>query len=149
MPRLAANHSNLGYALCRAGNRTNAEQELRQAIQLDGKSLKAHFLLGVILLDQGTEEARDHLLLAQNDASQARLALAVYYNRLGQEAAAREALKAYLELHASVDSTDAARWVAHAAALSKPSSAFGFPPRENPRQFVDMKPTSRDQIESR
>jgi tetratricopeptide (TPR) repeat protein len=105
LPRLAANHSNLGYALCRIGDKTNGEQELRAAIKLDGNVPKAHFLLGILLLDRGTEEARNHLLLAQNDVSRARLALAVFYARRGESGAAQEELVRYLQLDNSVDST--------------------------------------------
>jgi Flp pilus assembly protein TadD len=129
MPRLAANHSNLGYALCRIGDTTQGEQELREAIQLDSNVPKAHFLLGVLLLDRDTEEARGHLLLARNDVSRARLALAVYDVRHGESGAAHDELQGYLQLDHSVDSTVAEQWIAHAAALPKPSSAFGFPPK--------------------
>jgi Flp pilus assembly protein TadD len=129
MPRLAANHSNLGYALCRIGDTESGEQELREAIKLGSNVPKAHFLLGVLLLDRDTEEARDHLLLARNDVSRARLALAVYDARQGESGAAHAELQGYLQLDDSVDSTVAEQWIAHAAALPKPSSAFGFPPK--------------------
>jgi Flp pilus assembly protein TadD len=128
MPHLAANHSNLGYALCRIGDTTDGARELREAIRLDSNVPKAHFLLGVLLLDRDTEEARGHLLLARNDVSRARLALAVYYARHGESGAANEELLGYLQLD-SVDSTVAEQWIAHAAALPQPSSAFGFPPK--------------------
>jgi tetratricopeptide (TPR) repeat protein len=127
MPYLAANHSNLGYALCRSGSRAAGEQELREAIKLDRNAVKTHFLLGVILLDRGTVEARDHLLLVHNGLGRARLALAVYYAGHGENAAAQEELQAYLRLDDSVDSTEAENWVARTAALLKPASAFGFP----------------------
>jgi tetratricopeptide (TPR) repeat protein len=127
LPSLAANHSNLGYALCRIGSRASGENELRQALKMDGSAAKTHFVLGVILLDKLTSEAREHLLLA-NEISRAHLALAVYYTRRGETDSAQEEMQRYLQASGPVAAYDVPRWVASAAALATPASAFGFPP---------------------
>jgi Flp pilus assembly protein TadD len=127
LPSLAANHSNLGYALCRVGDRTEGENQLREALKLDGSNAKTHFLLGVILLDKFTSEAREHLLLAVNEVSRARLALAVYYAHRGETALAQEDMERYIQATHPAASSGLPAWLARAAALETPSSAFGFP----------------------
>lgn len=126
-PSLAANYSNLGYALCRIGDTENAERQVREAIRLDRKLWKSHFLLGLILLNRGTSEARDELLLAQNELSAARLALAVYHERFGETDEAERQIQAFLRMSPSADPGGTEIWVATAAALQQPASAFGFP----------------------
>jgi Flp pilus assembly protein TadD len=126
LPSLAVNHSNLGYVLCQIGNRQAGDKELREALVMDGKSSKAHFVLGVVLLDGSTSEARDHLLLAKNEVTMARLVLAVYYARVGEGVVAQEALASYLQANPQIDSAGASLWVANIAGLLHPSSAFGF-----------------------
>jgi len=127
LPSLAANHSNLGYALCRVGDRTAGENELREALKIDGTTAKTHFVLGVILLDKLTTEARGHLLLAANEVSRAHLALAVYYARLGEAASAQDEMQRYIQTTRPVAPYEVPNWVARAAALATPSFAFGFP----------------------
>jgi len=127
LPSLAANHANLGYALCLVGDRIDGESELRQALKIDGTTAKTHFVLGVILLDKLTSEAREHLLLAVNEVSRARLALAVYYSRHGETASAQEEMQRYIQAVGPVDASELAKWVARAGALATPSFAFGFP----------------------
>ena len=127
MPWLPANHSNLGYALCRMGDRQSGEQELRAALNLDRRNPKTNFLLGVILLDKGLPEARDHLRLALNAVKRAHLALAVFYARRGEKEPARNAVKEYIQGDGSVASNEVDKFVAYAASLAAPASAFGFP----------------------
>jgi tetratricopeptide (TPR) repeat protein len=126
LPLVAANHSNLGYALCRIGERQAGEQEIREAIRLDPSLSKAHFVLGVILLDRDTPEARDQLLLA-HDVSNAHLGLAVYHSRHGEGDEVQQELRAFLHANPKIDPRGLALWVAAAAPLQAPSSAFGFP----------------------
>jgi len=94
---------------------------------MDGSAAKTHFVLGVILLDKLTSEAREHLLLA-NKISRAHLALAVYYTRRGETDSAQEEMQRYLQASGPVAAYDVPRWVSSAAALATPASAFGFPP---------------------
>jgi len=127
LPSLAANYSNLGYAFCRTGDLKGGEQEIRQAIKMDGASPQSHFLLGLILLNAATPEARDQLLFAQSRLPSASLALAVYHAHRGDSAAAKQELRAYLDTNSSIDPGVAEQWVRRAGALERPASAFGFP----------------------
>ena len=126
MPWLAANHSNLGFALCRTGDRQAGEAELIEALKLDSSNPKANFLLGVMLLDKNAPEARNHLQVAVNEVSRARLALAVFYARLGEKGPVQAEVDAYVQSR-SVVSADVEHFVAYAAALAAPALAFGFP----------------------
>jgi Tfp pilus assembly protein PilF len=126
-PYLAANYSNLGYALCRIGDTESGERQVREAIRLDKTLWKSHFLLGLILLDRGTPEARDELRWAQNEASAARLALAVYYERHNEMDEAERQIQAFLRMSPSADPGGTEIWVATTAALEQPAAAFGFP----------------------
>jgi Tfp pilus assembly protein PilF len=125
-PSVAANYSNLGFALCRLGDTENGERQVRQAIRLDKDQPKSHYLLGLILLDRGTPEARDELLLARNEVSAARLALAVYDEHHGQMDEAERQIQAFLRMSPSADPAGTEIWVAATAALERPASAFGF-----------------------
>ena len=130
LPWLVANHSNLGYALCQSGDRKVGERELREAIKGNKTTPEPHFVLGVILLDRGEQEAKDHLLLAHNITG-ARLALAVYYERRGEMSSAQQELKEYLRLNHSVEVAELMSWTAYVASLERPASAFGFPSAED------------------
>lgn len=125
-PLVAANYSNLGFALCRLGDTENGERQVREAIRLDKNLPKSHYLLGLILLDGGTPEARDELLLARNELSFARLALAVYHERHSQMDEAERQIQAFLRMSPSADPAGTEIWVAATAALERPASAFGF-----------------------
>jgi hypothetical protein len=114
------------------GDRTGGEAELREALKMDGATAKTHFVLGVILLDKLTSEARDHLLRAANEVSRARLALAVYYARRGETASAKEEMTRYAQATSPVDFSEVESWVARAAALATPTYAFGFPAENQP-----------------
>ena len=52
--------------------RASASPLLREALKIDGATAKTHFVLGVILLDKLTSEARDHLLRAANEVRSSR-----------------------------------------------------------------------------
>ena len=138
LPSVAANHSNLGYALCRIGSRQVGEMELREAISADRNSPKAHYLLGVILLDRATQEARDQLLFAQNQVVDAHLALAVYYTQRGETSPAGQQLQAFLQENHLIDSRVVKEWVAAVAALKQPASAFGFPSTQAQQRPMPM-----------
>lgn len=127
LPSLAANYSNLGYAFCRMGDLEGGEQEIREAITIDAGPPQPHFLLGLILLNRATPEARDQLLFAQSRINSANLALAVYHAHRGDSAAAKKELRAYLDMNHSIDPGAVEQWVATAGALERPASAFGFP----------------------
>jgi len=127
VPSDAANYSNLGYALCRLGDIEDGERQVREAIRLDKTAWKSHFLLGIILLNRSTPEARNELHLAENESSAARLALAVYHERYGQMDEAERQIQAFLRMSPSVDPGGTEVWVATTAALERPAAAFGFP----------------------
>jgi tetratricopeptide (TPR) repeat protein len=128
-PSHADNYSNLGYALCLTGDRAAGERKIREAIGKNPYFSKAHFLLGIILLDKPTPEARDHLLLVESEIPLARLALAVYYERRGETAGARQELKAYMESnHSTEPEITLEKQLAGMARVSRPTQIFGFPP---------------------
>ena len=127
MPALAANHANLGYALCKAGSRSAGERELREALQVDHTMPKPHFVLGIILLDSRNPEAREHLRFAENVVARAPMALAVYYQRAGADEAVKEELQKFLELNRAADPKGITEWVTATASLAHPAMAFGFP----------------------
>ena len=131
LPWSAADHSNLGYALCMSGRTEEGEGEIRQAIKLDRNAPQPHFLLGIILLNRATPEAQDQLRLAVNGMSGARLGLAVYHARQGQASEAEQQLEAYLQQVRPADAKrmvkEAQEWLAQTAALKQPATGFGFP----------------------
>jgi tetratricopeptide (TPR) repeat protein len=126
-PSVAANYSNLGYALFWIGDRENGECQVREALKLDKALAKAHYLLGLILLDRKAPEARDELRMAQNEVNIARLALAVYHEHRGETDEAEREIQAFLRVNPSADSRGTAMWVAAAALMDQPALAFGFP----------------------
>jgi len=131
-PSHADNYSNLGYALCLTGDRAAGERSIREALEKDRYFSRAHFLLGVILLDKATPEAPDHLLMVENEIPLAHLALAVYHARRGETASARQELKAYLDsTHSTSPQTELEQGVANMAVQSRPTAMFGLPPAHN------------------
>lgn len=127
MPNEAANHSNLGYAYLLTGKRVAAEEELREAIRLDRNSPQPRYLLGLLLLDQGTPEAADNLTFAQKVFKRARLALAIFHIQHGQSADAEEDLRAYLGPEWSEKGPEFEIWASSAAQTGRPSALFGLP----------------------
>ena len=64
-PELA--YHNLGQAYLRQGKLREAEEALRQAIQLEGKNQFSHYLLGVILAEAGRkQEAKAAFIVARD-----------------------------------------------------------------------------------
>jgi Tfp pilus assembly protein PilF len=121
-------HSNLGYALCMTGQPKRGEQELEEALRLDGNSLKARLLMGILLLNQTSREQDAHynLSLAQKSVRSAHLALAVYHLRRGEKDAAEEQVHEYLGPQRSGDFPMFWQWVSEAAEQAHPAVAFGF-----------------------
>jgi Flp pilus assembly protein TadD len=125
---ISMNYSNLGYAYLLSGDADRGEQDLGRALQLDSSSPQTHFLLGLLLLDRQsrTREACDQLQRAQRAVHNAQVALAVCYERAGQDDAADRLVKAF------VGSGDASRialwkrWVHLVAGQPHPSLAFGL-----------------------
>ena len=117
MPKAAAEHSNLGYALCLAGKGKRGLKEIETALSLDWTLARARFLKGAILLEQGSrdKEAWDNLEAAQREVPTAHLALAIYYVRHGQGAAADQQLRDYAEMDRGVSLTKARKWLDHVA----------------------------------
>lgn len=127
---IAANYSNLGYALCLSGNCEQGEEELKRAMQLDSTSAKPHYLLGLIHLDENPprREACDNLRDAQRRVPPAAMALAVCYLRSGEVSAADAQMRRIL---GSTNDAQVARWFdwAERVALQPdPASVFGFSP---------------------
>jgi tetratricopeptide (TPR) repeat protein len=83
LPESPVVHTNLGFAWATVARFDRAEQEARVAIGLDQHYAKAHYLLGHVLLLQGSkfEEAVENLKLASAEVPKARLILAQFYAR--------------------------------------------------------------------
>jgi len=126
---MAGIHSNLGFALCLAGETRRGQQELQQALSLDGNSAKTRFLLGILLLNEKSTEAEAlyELNLAQKQVQTAHLALAVGEMRRGDTAAAESELRKFLGANHQAEFSKALRWASVAAAQPHPAVAFGFP----------------------
>ncbi len=127
MPSLSANHSNLGYAYCLTGKRDAAERELREAIRLDAAAPQPRYLLGLLLLDAKNPEAGQHLQFAQRIIKKARLAMAIFHTRHGENDAAQKDLEAFLGAAWQKEGENAEKWVVLAAQLDRPSVLFGMP----------------------
>lgn len=117
LPHSAVDHSNLGYALCVHGQTGRGLQEIETALSLDQHLLKAHFLKGVILMDQGSHdsEAWENLQLAQKEIPSARLALALFYTRHGQSVAAQQQLQDFAQLGIRLTLAQAQQWLTQVA----------------------------------
>ena len=96
--------ANLSYALFSTGQSEKAEDAARRAVELDGNNVNARYLFGFILSMRGsnTRDAISNLKMACDEVPKARLALAQFYARLGNRAAAEEELNRYLA-HAKGD----------------------------------------------
>ncbi|MFT5286542.1 MAG: tetratricopeptide (TPR) repeat protein [Planctomycetota bacterium] len=85
---------NMGNALAREGNISEAREAYKQALSINKNFFAAHLRIGQILLVTGElEEARDHLLKAWQgaaDDSEINASLAQVYMRLGDRTLARE-----------------------------------------------------------
>jgi tetratricopeptide (TPR) repeat protein len=113
MPKFAAHHSNLGYALCLLGQTEQGLKEIETALSLDWSLSRARFLEGAILLDQAArdKDAWDSLESAQREVPSAHLALAIYYVRHGQGGAADQQLRDYVELGLGGSLALARKWL--------------------------------------
>ena len=99
MPHIPGNHSNFGFALCLAGDYQRGRQEIEAALRIDRDLPQARFLLGLLQLDQKSQqrEAEENLrAAAESKVGSAHLILAVYYLRRGDEGAAQQRLLDYL-----------------------------------------------------
>jgi Flp pilus assembly protein TadD len=126
---ISPNFSNLGYAHCLIGDTVQGERELWRALELDSSQPTAHYLIGLLLLDNQarSHEACEQLERAQRTLRNAHMALAVCYARLGQEQSVDGQVKEYL---GPADDSRIAYWTLWAywvAAETRPSTAFGFP----------------------
>ena len=125
----AVNYSNLGLAHCLNGDTELGERELEHGIQLDSSLPQAHYLVGVLLLNNKAKnhEACEQLERAEHTVHKAHMALAVCYVRAGQDEAADRQVKEY------VGSADDAHldfwesWARSVAEQARPSVAFGLP----------------------
>jgi len=127
LPGIGANHTNLGYALCLTGQRKWAERELRESVRLDRTSFQARYLLGLLQLDQRSQEAEQNLTLALQGMQDARLALAIIHARSGDAASAGQDIREFLGPRLVEETGSTAQWVAKAATLDQPSVLFGLP----------------------
>jgi len=125
---IAGIHSNLGFALCLTGQGKRAEQELQEALRLDGDLPKARFLMGVLLLNEKSRdrEAQYDLKIAQAHVRSAHLALAVCYLRRGEMEAAQQQLRTYLGPDYDTKILSLWQWAFAAALDAHPAAHFGL-----------------------
>lgn len=126
---MASVHSNLGYALCLMGQTKRGEEELQEALSLDGNSSQTRFLMGIVLLNQKSRdrEARYDLRMAVGKVPTARLALAISHMRRGEMQAAENQLCQFLGPNRQDDLLRLWTWASKAASQPQPATAFGFP----------------------
>jgi tetratricopeptide (TPR) repeat protein len=112
-PREASHHSNLSYLYQALGKRDMAEAAARTALEIEGSNVKAHFLLGLVLVEKPgfLREALENLRLARNQVPTARFVLAQVYLRLGQNDAALRELDSFLEVADERQRTYASQWM--------------------------------------
>ncbi len=122
-------HSNLGFAFCLTGDIQRGRQEFQQALSLDGNSVKARFLLGIVLLNEKSREgeALYELNLAQKQIRTAHLAMAIAELRRGDMDAGQRQVRKYLGSADQAEFSKLLEWATVAAAQPHPTVAFGFP----------------------
>ncbi len=113
LPEDAVARTNLAYSLLLAKRFDEAEPECRQALLLDRNSAKARWVLASILLAQGAhdEEAIENLRLASRELPKAKVALARFYERKGETAAAARELREFLPQATGADKATVERWL--------------------------------------
>ena len=86
-PNLALLHSSEAAALAMLGRWEEAEKAARHALQLDPKSIEAHYMLGIAMMKQGkiTPETAAHLGIATKTHPRARGFLAEVQEALAAE----------------------------------------------------------------
>ena len=86
-PNVPVLHSNKAAALVMLGRWEEAEQAARRALQLDTKSIDAHYMLGIAMMKQGkiTSETAAHLGIAATKHPRARGYLAEVQAALAAE----------------------------------------------------------------
>jgi tetratricopeptide (TPR) repeat protein len=115
IPEDAAAHSNLAYSLLLTGRLEPAEAECRRALELNRNSAKARWVMGSILLNEGSHEAEavEDLRFASREIPKARIVLAQFYERSGQKDAAVKELREYLPLASGQDRVNVERWLSN------------------------------------
>jgi tetratricopeptide (TPR) repeat protein len=113
MPDDAVAHMNLAYALLLTRQFDEAEAKCRRALQLDRNNFKAHWVMGSILLNQGSheEEGAEELHFASREIPKARVVLALFYERNGQKDAAARELREFLPLASPEDRAKVEQWL--------------------------------------
>jgi Tfp pilus assembly protein PilF len=114
LPKEPAHHSNLAYLYQATGQMERAEKEARLAVELDHSNSKAHFLLGLILLDRpsGKNEAIANLKLARREVPSARFLLGQVYMISGQSEAAQREIDDFLSVATDAQRAAAQQWIA-------------------------------------
>jgi tetratricopeptide (TPR) repeat protein len=127
-PRSAMDHSNLGLALCMGGQTARGLEEIDEALTLDQRLLRARFLKAVILMDRDSngDETWEYLQTAQREVPIAHLALALFYKRHGQGAAAQQQLQDFARLGLGVTLTQGQHWLAAASAEAPAAAVLGL-----------------------
>jgi Tfp pilus assembly protein PilF len=118
MPHAPGNHSNYGFALCLSGDYQRGRKEIEAALKLDRDLPQARFLLGLLQLDQKSQqrEAEENLrAAAESKLGSAHLILAVYYLRRGDEGAAHQHLLDYLGPQRAGEIEKVRAWAAESA----------------------------------
>jgi tetratricopeptide (TPR) repeat protein len=120
-----SNYSNLGLALLLTGDLQRSEEQTRRALNMDHNSPQTHYILGVVLMEKNSADpaALTELQAAAKVLPTARLAVALYYFRNNEMAAAQEQLQSYTADAPKLSL--AQRWL-RVAARENPRVALGF-----------------------
>jgi len=113
MPDDAVARTNLAYALMLTRRVEEAEEEARQALRLDKNNSKARWVMGSILLAQGSHvgEAVEDLRFASREIPKARVLLAQFYERTGQKAEAVRELREFLPQASNEERAKVEQWL--------------------------------------
>lgn len=113
MPEDPAAHTNLAYALLLNKRMDEGEVECRRALQFDRNNAKARWVMGSILLNKGAheQEAVEDLHFASREIPKARMVLAQYFARNGQNEAAARELREFLPQASGQDRVNVERWL--------------------------------------
>lgn len=117
IPDDALVRTNLAYALLLAKRMDAAEAECRRALQLDRNNSKARWVMGSILLKEGSheEEAVEDLRFASREIPKAKVILAQFYEQSGQKDAAARELRELLPQTSGAERATVEQWLSKLA----------------------------------
>lgn len=117
MPDYAVAHANLAFALLLTRQLDSADRECRRALALDRGNVKARWIMGSILVNEGShlDEAVEDLRFASREMPRAKVVLAQAYERSGQRDEAARELREFLPEASGEDRVRVEQWLGRLA----------------------------------